>query len=1055
MKNMVFRVSLLVCALLILPTLGMAQAQVASGDVKGTVFDPSGAVVPGAQVTIFDAHTGFSRTMTTDSSGFYHFLLLPPTSYEVRVEAAGFGTQKTKEFNVTVGQALILDFRLTPSTVATEVVVTTELPLVETERTQQSETIEERLISNLPINRRNFLDFALLTPGVLDSDSLADNTDFRVTQTPQSGLSFGGNNGRGNSVTVDGAENNYNSGGVRPTISQEAVQEFQVNRSSYAPEFGGGSGGIVNIVSKGGTNDFHGSIFGYLRNRKLDARNSFDLPGVKSPFTRAQYGASGGGPIRKDRSFFFASFERLDQHESKFVPINRDPSFLVPTPNQTTLLNTLAAIPPLAPLLPTLRGALTPGINPAVTKLIAANNGTFPFSAHNSVASLRIDHRFSSNNTAFFRENYSESFSPSDQFGALIAVSRGKSIEFKDNNILLADSHIFSANLVNEFRFNWGYTRYDFTPTDPNGPEFNLSGFGFFNRDIFLPSHTTERRYQWSDNLTHTRGRHSIKTGIDYILIREASDNETFFGGRFNFSGNTIPFAALLGANAPAVVGALTAAGRSSLIPMLLCPSSTNPLCTPLTPNAALTSLQSFSIGLPTVYQQGFGTTNDAAYIHHFNIYLQDSWKVRSNFLLNYGLRYELDAEPKPLNRDTNNFGPRFGFSWDPWSNGKTSIRGGYGIFYSPINYQIPNVVRTLDGVKIAQTFVTLSNPGVNSAVIFQTLRAQGVIGSRTIRSSDLAQFGIRPGPNAPFSVLFPIDPHFVNSYTQQGSLGIDREVTRDFSVSVNYVFTRGLKITRAREINIFDKGTKNFNGSRAFGFFNPLIFQNNIYESSANSFYHAVTFMVTKRMSHHFMLNAHYTFSKTIDEVTDFNSDFEANDQLNLRADRGLSAFHQAHRFVFNGVFEAPWRAGRDRSWYENLLGDWTFSPIFIAGSGRPFNLLASLSDINGDRHPNTDRPFGAGRNTGRGPDFISADFRLARRLRLDGEGRKKLDVIFEFFNVFNRLNYKAVNNQVNPFFPGPFNVAGVRGLLPTSPLGFTDQFDPRQIQVALRFTF
>ena len=262
--------------------------------------------------------------MTTDENGNYVILSLPPSTYTVKIESSGFAPKTLNNVLLEVGQQQALDVDLAIGDVGVVVdVMAGEQALVDTERTKQSTVISARQLNNLPINRRNFLDFALLTPGVSDADNVNDSTDFRVAQTPQSGLSFGGNNGRGNSINVDGSTADTAAGGARNVVSQEAVQEFQVDRNSYSAEFGGASGGVVNIVSKTGGNDFHGSAFGYFRDKVFDARNAFDFnPDGKSPFNRQQFGGSFGGPIVENRTFFFASAEGLRQNLTSFVTLN-------------------------------------------------------------------------------------------------------------------------------------------------------------------------------------------------------------------------------------------------------------------------------------------------------------------------------------------------------------------------------------------------------------------------------------------------------------------------------------------------------------------------------------------------------------------------------------------------------------------------------------------------------------------------------------------------------------------------------------------------------------
>jgi len=278
-----FNLPKILLACLLTGGLAHAQGVGASGDITGTVTDPSSAVIANATVTVTDIEKGTKRTVTTDSTGDYRALSLLPSTYSVSVAKTGFQTEIAKNVVVTIGQTTVLDFHMKVSGVSEAVEVTTEPPVVDTERSHQANVITEQLIQDLPINRRDYLTFTLLAPGVSNSTRMAADQDFRVKQTPQSGLSFYGSNGRGNSVTVDGGEANDDSGGVRLTLSQDAVQEFQINRSNYSAELGGASGASINIVSKSGTNDLHGSLYAFFRNDAMDARNPFAFTQALQP----------------------------------------------------------------------------------------------------------------------------------------------------------------------------------------------------------------------------------------------------------------------------------------------------------------------------------------------------------------------------------------------------------------------------------------------------------------------------------------------------------------------------------------------------------------------------------------------------------------------------------------------------------------------------------------------------------------------------------------------------------------------------------------------------
>lgn len=316
-----------------------AQGVGTSGDIAGTITDPSGAAIPKAKVTATDTAKGISRVTFTDERGEYRLSGLLPSTYDLSADAQSF--QPAIEHNVvlTVGQVALVDLRLTLSQVTQSVEVTTQVPVVETERSHLADTVTQDYIKDLPIDRRDYLTFTLLMPGVSNSTRLASDQDFRVKQTPQSGLSFYGSNGRGNTVTVDGGEANDDAGGVRLTVSQDAVQEFQINRSNYSAELGGASGAAINIVTKSGSNQMHGSLFGFFRNDALDARNPFAYsqaltPGqpfnpanpdavsqpVKDTLSRQQFGGSFGTALKPDKTFLFGAFEGLRQNARSANP---------------------------------------------------------------------------------------------------------------------------------------------------------------------------------------------------------------------------------------------------------------------------------------------------------------------------------------------------------------------------------------------------------------------------------------------------------------------------------------------------------------------------------------------------------------------------------------------------------------------------------------------------------------------------------------------------------------------------------------------------------------
>lgn len=1100
-----------------------AQGVGASGDIKGTITDPSGAVVSNATVDVLDANKGTRRNSTTDSNGQYHVTGLSPAVYTITISHSGFTSEIQKNVMVTIGETSVLDFHLKVSSVAESVEVTTEPPVVDVERTGQANTITTQLIQDLPINRRDYLTFTLLAPGVTDSTRLAGDQDFRVKQTPQSGLSFYGSNGRGNSVTVDGGEANDDSGGVRLTISQDAVQEFQINRSNYNAELGGASGAAINIVSKTGTNDVHGSLYGFFRNDVFDARNPFSFsqalqPGqtfnpanpdsfgtpTKDTLSRQQFGATVGFPIKKDKTFFFAAFEALRQNAQNSVPLLTNTGIFRPNGGQSAILSGLTAaglnpvpclshtgapptILPAATCAGILQNILT--INPATSPRNAFlvnqfenNGGVFAYKTREYQLSGRLDHQFSDKNQAYLRYSFAHDLDENPDVQSLTGFSRGSSIHAYDNTAQAAWFHQFSAKAQNEARAQFNYTNFSVVPNFLGEVGLDIPGFANLGTNIFLPSFTIMRRWEFADNFTMIRGKHTLKFGGYELLRGNHTESHTFFPGRFVFGNLPGGLLSPCLANPTGSTASLTGCGLANVSP------------------AAINSIQSVSLGLPQFYNQGFGNP-----IYNYPrpwtaAYAQDSWAIKPNFTLNFGLRYELDAQYGKLNTDKDNFAPRASFAWDPFKDHKTVIRAGYGIFYSPIYGQIADVVQTLGNINglrpIANFLLPLTGApgapaGLTSAAIFQTLFAQGKVQCTTpapgnaacITPADLAQFGLNisnTGPNPPLTVLFNGQPDYQNPYSQQAEVGIEREIARGFSVSVSGVYVHTLRLPIAidqnnlpgapfqsatlangQTVSFRNWGAPQCTSNPSSCFADPTLLQNNFYSSKGSALYEGGILEIKKRFNEHFSLMGNYTLSKAFDTSTDFNSDFGPSDQTNLAAERALSTFDQRHKIVVAAIMDSPWRGGKDSNMAQRIFGGFQLSPIIRYNSGHPFNLLAG-SNVNNDRHSTNDRPIGAARNTGQGPDYFDVDMRLSRQFRVSEKA--SVQFMVEGFNLFNRTNFGAVNNVVGGNFGLPttaggsgsttFNVSG-SNIGPSNPLGFTSALPRRQLQFGARLAF
>jgi hypothetical protein len=1101
---------------LVSSTAALAQGVGTSGDIRGTVRDSSGAIMQNVAVAAVDTAKGVRLTTTTDSAGDYRIPGLPPASYDISVAMPGFESQVQRNAALNIGQTLVVDFRMKVSAGKEAVEVTSEPPVVDTARGSQSGVVEDSSIRELPIDRRDYLTFSLLMPGISNSNTIASNSDFRVKQTPQSGFSLYGSNGRGNNVTVDGGEANDDAGGVRLNVNQDAVQEFEINRSNYSAEMGSASGAAVNIVTKSGDNHLRGSLYGFFRNDAMDARDPFAFspalqPGqfslnangspVKNSLNRQQFGGSVSFPILKDRTFLFVGYEGLRSDSQDSVPLLTKSNIFAPTGEQLPIIAALANDPgnPNVPCIsnfpggtPTMLPAATcafglqsiltvdptaignpfvsPGklaLNQFIVNQFEKDGGLFAFPTRQHAMSARLDHRFNAANQGFLRYSFSHLSEADPDVQALIAFSRGTSVLNWDSTMQGSWFHEFSSNTVNEARLQWNWYQFNVDTNDPGGPGLDVQGYGFFGRSIFLPSHTTGRRYELSDNLTLTRGRHSMRMGFYELIRGNNTTSDTFFAGRFEF----LDLPGIVLSNCLELPSVPIASGGCGLSASLSA--------------APISTLQSWSLGAPAFYEQGFG---DPRYVETRPFtagYWQDSWQVRSGLTLNYGLRYEVDSQNGILNTYKKNLGPRVSFAWDPMNDHKTVIRGGYGIFYSPVYFQIPAVVKALGNHnnfrQVANTLVTvLSPPPANSAAVFDTMFAQGKIlcgtppqGSNScITQTDLAPFVTvsNSGPLPPNTVLFSGQPNYRNPQAQQASFGIERQVGNSLSVSANYVYVHTTHLPWAVDTNLLpgapivsgalganqlptnglpfqDWGAPVCltNPGQCFADASRTILQNNEYESVANAVYHGGIFEVRKRFSSGFSLIANYTYSKAIDDSTDFNSDYASFNQVALSAERSLSDFDQRHKFVIAAIAQSPWQNSR-------VLSGFELSPIVSYNSGHPFNLLAG-ADVNGDNHFTNDRPPGAPRNSGLGPNYATFDMRLARKFRLSENA--SLQFTAEGFNIANRTNYSSVNNLVGAIFAPPFNVHGTAAVSPSQPLGFTAALPRRELQLGVRLSF
>jgi hypothetical protein len=691
-------------------------------------------------------------------------------------------------------------------------------------------------------------------------------------------------------------------------VSQDAVQEFQINRSNYSADLGAATGASINIVTKSGTNNVHGTIYGFFRNDAMDARDPFAFSSalatdptfanfnttskgnpIKNSLSRQQYGGAIGFPIKKDKTFLFASFEGLRQNSQNSVPLLTDSSIFAgpsaaaitnpfsqgdPRFAQQAVVTALATssapsvvclTPPNSPpvILPpgicafALQSILavnpTPGPNPFVTPGQAALNGflvdqfetqggVFAYNTHEYLASGRLEHHFNNTNQLSLTYRYGHDLEQSPDVQSLTAFSAGSSIHTYDNTLQGAWYHQFTPATTNEARVQWNYYGFNVIPNQPGQVGLQIPGFiNNLGTNIFLPNKTILRRYEFADNFTIIRGHHTFKFGGSELLRGNHTESHTFFPGRFVFG--SLP---------------------GFLISPCFAPSSpTNPCAGGTIPTgASISSLQSASFGLPQVFQQGYGDPTYPYYTRPLtSVYAQDSWTIRPNFTLNYGLRYELDTQFAPLTTYKKDFAPRVSFAWDPFKDHKTVVRGGYGIFYGPVDVQIPDVDLSLGAVNKNKSAVENSTPAgqvanltsicgfsqfgvpiipgsgtspcnreisiyvdpiagvpalglAGAPTVFQTLFAQGLIQCTTpapgnaacITPAAVAPFGIdvkNSGPVGPLQVVFVNQPGYRPPIAQQASFGIEREIGPGFSVSISGIYSHTQRLPVAIDTNL------------------------------------------------------------------------------------------------------------------------------------------------------------------------------------------------------------------------------------------------------------
>jgi hypothetical protein len=1095
-------VLLVVCV--VAATVAFAQSTT-DGAIGGTVFDKTGAVVGNAKITVHNNGTNAEQTVNADSSGYYRVSGLQPGSYTVTISGGGLAPYKGEQVIVQVGSLTEISPHLAVGGTQEVVEVTAEAPQINYTTPDFANTLDQNAVSNLPINGGRWSSFALLTPTVV-----ANSSGFGL-------LSFRGISTLLNNNTVDGADNNQaffseERGRTRIGYStpKAAVQEFQVNTSNYSAEYGRSAGGVVNTVSKSGTNDIHGEGYFYDRDNVWGAANAFttiNLPNGSGGFSpvnfkptdwRKMAGFGVGGPLVKDKLFFFVAYDWFHRNfPGTAVASNPGGPGGFFTPPTATAISTLAT-----------RLGVTPAQASTIyqTDLNALNTMLGPvsrFGAQN-IFFPKLDWAINSRNHASFSFNRMRWNSPAGiqtQATNTLAIRSFGDDFVKDTwGVAKLDTAI-TNNFANELRFQYGRdfefefsqqpTPYEVTNlltagapasagtgyVNPLGlpPQVSITNGFTFGVPTFLqrPAFPDEVRQQYADTMTWTHGKHTLKYGFDFSHVDDLSQNLRTQFGSYSYNSLIDYF--------------------SDLNKQKSC----TPTSGPPTPIPCYSS---------NGYSQAFGPLGFEFTSNDYAIFAQDDWKILPRLSLSFGLRYEYEQLPKPfsnlinplipqtgrLPRDQNNFGPRAGFAWDITGSGKTVLRGGYGIYYGRIiNSTIFNAL-TSTGMPGGQFSFSFSPTSAGAPVFPQILTASPAAGRSNV-------------------VFF--DSHFQNPQIHQMDLTLERNIGWGTLVSVSYLGSLGRELPDFVDTNLCTTAIPTtvagvtcpapstityqvVNGGPLSGStYTTLLFKkpssavprpNNNFGSmtdifsGVNSSYHALVVQVNHRMSHNIQFSANYTWSHAIDFGQNEQTFTGTNFLLfptSIAAEKGNSQYDVPNRLVVNAVVTSPWSRKGWLGWFTN---GWEFSPIYQIQNGLPYTLSVSgtapnaeVSGVNGSG--GTNRIDVLGNNSFRQPLTWIADMRLAKHFKF--QERYDLELIADFFNIANKQNVTSVNNTgyfvftgsatpppgtascstANPCldFFSPFTGATSSLFGTTTNSNSNFAYTPRQIQLGARFRF
>lgn len=1070
MCRKVLIVAVLLGFLFVASTPAPTQVDYSTATLKGTIFDPQELPVAGASVTVANPSTGWSKVVQTGGDGVYRVPLLPPGTYKLQVQATGFASA-IATVPVSVGQIVNYDVHLKVGSKSETVEVTEETPLVQIEQTQQANTIARRQIAELPNLSHLFTNSVFTLPGVSNSEAPRSQVP-GLSGFQTSGFSIGGSNGRHNLVTIDGGENDIGSGQLRtPHVPVDSVQEFQVNRSSFAAEFGFTAGTAVNVATRSGSNTWHGSAHVFFRDEHTDATNYFaPKTGAKAFEQDFVTGFTLSGPLVRNTLFVFTAYEFTKGDTPQFRGYANSDAAMGIRSNaaQQNYVNQLAGSgdPVLQATAAQLQFLLDPSNFPNTAKLLVPNTGAFNDwkKYHNWVT--RVGYQPKANDTITARFSL---MADDDSRMYILDPSNAPDDAtlgyLRDYTLLGAWSHVFTPQAVNQLRVQVvPSTTGDLPVVSPHTAYLRIAGLGQFGGEHRQPFSARMRRFQFEDSLAVTRGKHTIKIGASYRPLSYVIRNELFFGGDFQFWDGAIP-----------IVGGLIPPSSPAFAPLVGFNLS-HGLPPTGDPATNLTALQTFDVGIPVTYRQAFGNPQVTSWEHYFGVYAQDSWKISRSLTVDFGGRLDVYTPASPIPRNTY-FSPRLGFAWSPGSDKRTVIRGGGGIFVAPVPFFIGYVI----------TLMGDNNPYINQVATSLSTTDQRVLALWTrltgcnpqqpnvctqqppfpqLRAADMAAVGLQVGPGQPGRVVFDAIKNYKNTSSVQASLSVQRQLGSNTALEMAYQMYHGLNLQVPLDTNVRETGVIDSFLGPIYARVDPNLVQRVTYSSTGSSIYHGMLASLTRRFARRLQFQVNYTFSKTIDDTTDFNSDFMPFRPTRIRLDRSLSAFHIKHNFVASAVYVTRFKPGGNL--LSHVMADMTVSPVLFLRSGIPFTVRVPGMQNGTLGESLWARPWRAGRNTGMGPTFCSWDMRVTKSFYLNRDAGRRLDFLVQGTNILNHTNFSAVNDSFpanpNPFqvggqtvdlLNGPYDFHGIRGLDASNPLAFKAAFDARQVQFGLKVIF